>query len=356
MKSSYRQNLILNFIREKTAASNKEIKTSLTAKIGKLDRVTIIRDIEKMMNQGLIVKIGKGRSVKYKSKDENKLLAFFDKEDYFKESPDQRNIQGARFNFDIFKYFSKEIFSKEELNKIDKLNDNYIKRIKTISPTILKKEFERLAIELSWKSSQIEGNTYSLIDTEILIKENKLAKNHTKEEAQMILNHKKTLDYIVDNKSIFKNITLSKIENTHKLIIGKMGVQKNIREGLVGITGTTYKPLDNQYQIKKALEKMILLIGEKNMHPLAKSLATILLISYIQPFEDGNKRTARLLGNAILLAHNYCPLSYRSIDENDYKKATLLFYEQNSALLFKNLFLEQFIFSINNYFLVKLPQ
>jgi Fic family protein len=75
------------------------------------------------------------------------------------------------------------------------------------------------------------------------------------------------------------------------------------------------------------------------------------MISYIQPFEDGNKRTARILGNALLLANNACPLSYRSVNEGDYKKAILLFYEQNNINLFKELFINQFKFSVDNYFL-----
>jgi len=167
----------------------------------------------------------------------------------------------------------------------------------------------------------------------------------------MILNHKKALEYILNKKSDFNKITLSKIENIHNLIVKDMKINKNIRKGLIGITGTKYRPLDNEFQIKEALEKMILIINKKEIHPLVKSLLAILMISYIQPFEDGNKRTARLLGNAILLANNYCPLSYRSIDENDYKKATLLFYEQNSIRFFKELFIQQFNFSLNNYFL-----
>ena len=72
-----------------------------------------------------------------------------------------------------------------------------------------------------------------------------------------------------------------------------------------------------------------------------KPLPAFLLISYIQPFEDGNKRTSRILGNAMLLAYGYCPLSYRSVDEIEYKKAVILFYEQNNIQYFKQLFLEQ---------------
>jgi len=74
------------------------------------------------------------------------------------------------------------------------------------------------------------------------------------------------------------------------------------------------------------------------------------MISYIQPFEDGNKRTGRILANAILLANNYCPLSYRSIDESEYKKAVIIFYENNSLNYFKDLFIEQFKFAVNKYF------
>jgi Fic family protein len=74
------------------------------------------------------------------------------------------------------------------------------------------------------------------------------------------------------------------------------------------------------------------------------------MIFYIQPFEDGNKRTARIIANAVLLANNVCPISYRSVDETDYKKAAVLFYEQNSARFFKQLFVEQFKFAVDNYF------
>ena len=91
--------------------------------------------------------------------------------------------------------------------------------------------------------------------------------------------------------------------------------------------------------------------ANKIKDPFAKAFAAVILLSYIQPFEDGNKRTARLLGNAVLLAHGACPLSYRSINEADYKKATLLFYEQMSARFFKELFIKQFQFAVENYFL-----
>ncbi|MBU4057052.1 Fic family protein, partial [Patescibacteria group bacterium] len=81
-----------------------------------------------------------------------------------------------------------------------------------------------------------------------------------------------------------------------------------------------------------------------------KAVIAMILIAYIQPFEDGNKRTSRLTGNAILMAHDICPLSYRNMDEVEYKKAVILFYEQNNIGYFKKLFIEQFEFAVKNYF------
>ena len=165
----------------------------------------------------------------------------------------------------------------------------------------------------------------------------------------MILNHKKTLDYIRKNKKYFKKISIRKIEDIHYLLTEKLGISKGLRKSAVGIVGTKYKPLDNGFQIKEALEKTCRLINrEKNS--FSKTILLMVLISYIQPFEDGNKRTSRLMGNAILIADNICPLSYRSIDEVEYKKAVILFYEQNNINYFKRLFIEQFESAVKNYF------
>jgi len=280
--------------------------------------------------------------------NKNKLLGYIDIDEYFEKGPDERRVAFESFNFDIF-HDLKNILSKKEIIDLQKTNNDYIKRIKKLSPTILKKELERLTIELSWKSSQIEGNTYSLIDTEILIKEHREASGHKKEEAIMILNHKKALDYIFANKGDFRKITIKKISDIHRLLVADLNVSYNIRKRAVGVVGTKYKPIDNEYQLREAMENMAALIN-KTQNSFVRALLAVLLISYIQPFEDGNKRTARLVGNAILLAHNICPLSYRSVNETDYKKAIILFYEQNNVRAFKELFLQQYKFAVENYF------
>jgi Fic family protein len=79
-------------------------------------------------------------------------------------------------------------------------------------------------------------------------------------------------------------------------------------------------------------------------------LLALVLLSYIQPFGDGNKRTARIISNAILIANNYCPISFRTIDSVEYKKAMLIFYEQNNISPIKNIFINQFEFAVETYF------
>lgn len=344
-----RQLKILEFIKNNKTAGNKEILEELRKIEIVISRATAIRDINILLKNEFINKEGRGRNIKYSEKTGNPLLFYFNVQEYFKKGPDQRQIFYGRFNFDIFKKF-KNIFSKEELAELKNKNNQYQLRLKKLTPALLKKEIERLTIELSWKSSQIEGNTYSLIDTEILIKEHKEAKGHPKDEAAMILNHKNALNYALDKRSNFQKITLRQIENLHTIIIKDLNIEKGLRKKTVGITGTKYRPLDNQHQINEAMEKLIKGVN-KEKNPFAKALIAMLMISYIQPFEDGNKRTSRLLGNALLLAHNICPLSFRSIDEAEYKKAVILFYEQNSARYFKELFIEQFNFAVENYFL-----
>ena len=206
-----------------------------------------------------------------------------------------------------------------------------------------------MAIDLSWKSSQIEGNTYSLLETERLLKEKETALGKTKEEAAMLLNHKESLDFILENPDYLNPLQVSKIEDIHSVLIKELDVERNLRKRRVGISGTNYKPLDNEFQIIEALERTCQLInGKQNV--FEKSLLALVLISYIQPFMDGNKRTARIVSNAILINQRYCPISFRTVDAVEYKKAMLLFYEQNNISSFKEIFINQFEFAVNTYF------
>ncbi len=339
-----RQQKIIDFISSEQSAGNAQIMDFLGNEVS---RFTVLRDLELLIKEGLVKKEGKGRAVVYSPAAAAAINAFFDPQLYFAKGPDERIVK-TTFNPEIINELP-QLFSQEEIKTLQKINNDYSARIKTIDKTFFKKEVERLTIELSWKSSQLEGNTYSLIDTEILIKERIEAAGHKKEEAVMILNHKNAIDYIFARKSEFKKLDLHTIEKIHSLLIEGLGVKKGVRVGRVRIIGTRYTPLGDKTKIVQSLNRVLEKINNLNS-PFSKALALALMVSYIQPFEDGNKRTARILGNAALLAHNACPISYRSVNEADYKKAIILFYEQNSARFFKELFTDQFKFSAENYF------
>jgi Fic family protein len=224
----------------------------------------------------------------------------------------------------------------------------YLSQRDSLTPTIENKELERLIIELSWKSSRIEGNTYTLLDAEKLIIENKEAAGHSRDEAKMILNHKAAFEYVRHNRNDFRHLTRKNIEELHAIMVDGLGVDVGFRSGLVGVTGSTYRPLDNEYQIAEAVDALSTAISHCS-DPYTKALLALVGVSYIQPFADGNRRTSRILANAVLMANSLAPLSYRSVDEEEFRNAMLVFYELNSIVSMKKIFIEQYIFAAKNY-------
>ena len=299
-----RKELILDLLSDKSSATIKEIINTVNSQTKKpVTKITINRDLDGLINDALVARVGKGPATRYELTPSYEIFKDVERDTYFNTHPDMRQIR-ENFNFEILKTLKKtELFKPDELKNLNELTDKYRRNIKDLPSDIIKKEFERLTIELSWKSSLIEGNTYDLLETENLIKGNQEAPGHSRKEAVMILNHKKTLDYIKNNVSKFKTISVGNIEDIHYLLTKDMGIERNIRKRLVGITGTKYRPLDNEFQIKEALGLTCDIVNSKK-DTYAKAVLLNTLISYIQPFNDGNKRTSRLMGNAVLMANN----------------------------------------------------
>ena len=342
-----RQKQILELISRSSSLSRLEIKAELSNDF-QASIPTIARDLAYLLKEGLVTIHGEGRNTRYSGTNTSELLKYYDLDQYFSLDPDQRMSVRKQFNSDVFSRLS-ELYSSTEQSELNKIYKNFDIESKTTNKDIYLREVERFIIELSWKSSKIEGNTYSLLDTETLIKQKIEAEGHPKDEAVMILNHKTAFETILTNKEEYKKITLSQITQIHNILIKDLNVTTGIRKQAVGITGTTYHPLDSHSQIQDAVDKFVICLN-KSKYPLEKALITIAMISYIQPFADGNKRTARMLANAVLLANDYYPLSYRSVDETFYKKALVLFYEQNSLYYLKQIINDQYKFALNTYF------
>jgi Fic family protein len=186
---------ILKFIEDNPPLSSKEIHDAFAAAVG---YATVKRILNTLISEHLIVASGNGKATKYSISSSNELLKPIDLTAYFKKEIDERQIRD-RFNHEIFQTLTHTslIFSKLELEHLQALQKKYAENVSQLSETLYKKELERLAIDLSWKSSQIEGNTYSLLETERLLKDKETATGKTKEEANMLLNHKDALDFII---------------------------------------------------------------------------------------------------------------------------------------------------------------
>jgi Fic family protein len=341
------ENGMLDYIKKHPNSSSREIYEGLENVVA---FATVKRTISALLDKNFVATTGRGKATKYFISKGLEVLFPIDIDTYFEKEIDDREIKDG-FSFDLIKEVLNEIslFTTDEMEKLAQLQINFTHNISKLTKTEYNKEFERLAIDLSWKSSQIEGNTYSLLETEKLLKEKETASGKTKDEAVMLLNHKTALDFIVKNPDYVHPLSVSRIEDIHSLLVEGLGIDRNFRNRRVGISGTNYKPLDNAFQIKEALEAMCILINSKE-NIFDKGLLALVLLSYIQAFSDGNNRTARIISNAILIHHNYCPLSFRTVNSIDYKKAMLVFYEQNNISAFKNIFIEQFEFAVKTYF------
>jgi Fic family protein len=307
-------------------------------------RINTIRELGRLVEAGYVATAGEARATTYTMTDRARPAVLWDAEEYLAQEPDLRHARYSRIEPTLFGAV-RGLIGKPSESVMEAVE----RRRQAGDSTTARKDLERFVIELSWKSSKIEGNTYTLLDTERLIREATEAPGHSHDEAVMILNHKRAFDYIWTHQDTFRSLTRPRVEEVHELLVKGLSVPKGLRKSGVGITGTVYVPPASAVEIASYLSDIIAATNELD-EPAEKALACLVLLPYLQPFADGNKRTSRLVANAVLLAYGYPPLSYRSIDEQAYKGALILFYEQGSLANFRELYLKQLEDAARGYF------
>ena len=171
-----RQTEILNFIQNHVSCSSSEIHKEFAASIS---YATVKRVLSQLLTENYIIAEGKGKGTKYSISPSYEILYSIDLDSYYEKEIDEREIK-ENFNLDIFGLLEKsEMFIEKELSKLTELQFKYKENTSHLADLEYKKELERLAIDLSWKSSQIEGNTYSLLETERLLKDRETAAGKT---------------------------------------------------------------------------------------------------------------------------------------------------------------------------------
>lgn len=198
----------------------------------------------------------------------------------------------------------------------------------------------RLLIDLSWNSSRLEGNTYSLLETERLISAGEAAAGKDAHEAQMILNHKEAIEFLIESAGEigFDRYTLL---NLHALLSDNLlddpTACGRLRVMAVGIGQTTFLPLEGPQRIEECFDQL-LDTAAAIRDPFEQAFFAMVHLPYLQPFDDVNKRVSRLAANIPLIQRNLCPLSFVDVPQSTYISAMLGIYELNRVELLRDVF------------------
>ncbi len=210
---------------------------------------------------------------------------------------------------------------------------------------------EQLLLDLSWQSSRLEGNRYSLLQTEELFKAARVGQDT---DAIMLLNHKRAIEFAAS--AVPKvGLTEAVLRNTHGMLLQDLLPDSTalgaVRQKMVRISGTMYIPTHAPQLLQEMLGEIV---RKANLvaNPVEAAFFLWVHIAYLQPFEDGNKRTSRLAANMPLMLYNCAPLSFMDITPGDYATAMLGMYEKQSAAIAADLFEWSYRRSIRKYAVV----
>ena len=221
--------------------------------------------------------------------------------------------------------------------------------------TYAKQIFNRLLIDLSWNSSRLEGNTYSLLDTRRLIEFGQQAQGRDQLEAQMIVNHKDAIGFLVGSAEEigFNRYTILNLHGilAHNLLPDE-GAAGRLRRIEVGIEKSTFHPLAVPQLIEECFNEMLATAAAIN-DPFEQAFFIMVQLPYLQPFDDVNKRVSRLAANIPFIQHNLTPLSFTDVPRALYTNGILGVYELNKVDLLKDVFLWAYKRSAEQYAAVR---
>ncbi len=224
--------------------------------------------------------------------------------------------------------------------------------------TYAKQILNRLLIDLAWNSSRLEGNTYSLLDTRRLLDFGEAAEGRGPLEAQMILNHKDAIEFLVANADDigFNRYT---ILNLHALLANNLladpAAVGRLRHIIVGIDGSAFHPLEVPGLIEECFDQLLATAAAIN-DPFEQAFFVMVQLPYLQPFDDVNKRVSRLAANMPMIRANLAPLSFTDVPGDLYTRATLGVYERNDVTLLRDVFLWAYERSAARYAAVRQSQ
>lgn len=346
-----------------------EADTEIDSALGAPPRRTLQSWLKKWVETGHLYTTGTRRNVRYFVVDTNTVGSAVEKaastaEEVFPFSKEslqcllsvrkpiiQRKPVG--FDYDFLNSYRPNVSSylsnaeQEHLSQLSKgLADEPLP-----AGTFARQLLHRFLIDLSWNSSRLEGNTYSLLDTRRLIYFGAAADGKASLEAQMILNHKEAIEFLVGSAEDigFNRYTLL---NLHALLSDNLldnpQASGRLRQIAVGIGKSTFHPLEVPQRIEAYFEQ-ILATAAIIQNPFEQALFALVQLPYLQAFDDVNKQVSRLAANIPLIKHNLVPLSFTDVPKDTYTDAILAVYELNRVEPLKEVFIGAYERSIDHY-------
>ena len=325
---------------------------------------TFKRRLAALVEEGKIVRTGKARAVKYRRSartpapvavDEARLVIPISDEGNAVQEYVRRPVQGrepAGYEHEFLEdYIPNDTCYLPEHIRRDLSLIGEIRKPAPTGSTYLPETVNRLLVDLSWASSRLEGNTYSLIDTQNLVVDGVFAEGKDRAEADMILNHKHAIDMLLENADSL-GYNMYTFLSLHKLLsdnlMGDPGDCGRLRNKIVEIGGSVYSPLGFPQQVEDYF-RMFLDKAKDIEDPFEQSFFTMVHLPYLQPFTDVNKRTARLGANIPLIKNRLCPLSFIDVPDRDYIEGNLGVYELNDTSLLKDVYVWAYERSCRRY-------
>ena len=334
-------------------------------------RRTAQRWISKLIYEGRVAATGRGRARRYRIADVFPADSAAKSEDVFPSwipvSPD---------SLDILNYLNRPITSRKPVGYQSDFIESYqpnntwylseplrhqlrkmgeTGRTGLLAGTYGRAILNRFLIDLSWASSNLEGNTYTRLDTRRLIEQGKTAHGKAAVETQMILNHKSAIELLVDNSDIvsFNRYTILNLHSAlSENLLANPADEGRVRSYGVEIGKSVYRPLAIPARINETLD-IVLDKAERIEDPFEQSFFIMVHLPYLQPFIDINKRTSRLAANLPLIKADLCPLTFLDVPEKAYSRAVLGVYELTRVELMRDLYVWAYERSTQEYLAIK---
>jgi Fic family protein len=304
---------------------------------------SVRRWLAEWVAQGVVIKSGRKRGTRYRAASRSTAIAYV-RQPLFKRRPVSYNLGW----FDSYRPNQSHYFQPGETAELDRKGQ----RADDEEPagTYARRIYNRLLIDLSYNSSRLEGNTYSLIDTERLLVEGTSAAGKLDEEKVMILNHKEAIRHLVEGIPRIE-VGYDEVCTMHYLLSDGLVPAEysgKVRDHGARVGASTYVPLEGKERLDRQLHAVIAKAAAID-NPYEQSLFLLIHIAYLQAFTDVNKRTSRLSANIPLLKRNRVPLSFNAIEKDDYASAMIAVYELNDVRPMIDLYVESYLRTCQEY-------